>query len=276
MIPCLCYLSKVIALYQFVRLSRNRNYSGPLSVFLRCEKLRTVGKVLIEEESIFMSEVNEQIRIMVVEDHALVRDGICQLLSRYPDIKIVATAGSATEATDLVTNVKPDLALVDIRLPDKVGYLAIEDLKKSNPKIKVLIVSAYNDLVYVQESLKMGASGYLLKTATADELYEAIKTAFAGTTVLDSSLAVALALNLQPQFENLGIQLSEKEIAIVNGLGDGLSNRQIAASMNISVRTVEGYITELFNKLGLNSRTKAAIWAINNGFGSNRSYAPEC
>ncbi len=217
--------------------------------------------------------LTQQVRIIVIEDHSLVRDGICQLLDRYSDLKIVATANSLSEAVELTALTRPDIALLDIRLPDGVGYLGISQIQKANPDIRVLMVSAFNDLAYVQESLKSGASGYLLKTATGDELYDAIKTVISGATVLDSSLAMALALNVHPKFENLSVGLTEKELSILKALGNGLSNKQISDQIHVSVRTVEGYLSDLFDKIGVRSRTRAAIWAINNGIVSDSSGA---
>ncbi len=219
--------------------------------------------------------MEDPVRVIVIEDHALVRDGICQLLSRYEDLKIMATASSLKEGVELTALTRPNIALLDIRLPDSVGYSGISELQKANPKVRVLMVSAFNDLAYVQESLKNGASGYLLKTATGDELYDAIKTVMSGATVLDSTLAMALAVHVQPKYDNLNVQLTDKELVILKSLSNGLSNKQISDVMHVSVRTIEGYLSDLFDKIGVRSRTRAAIWAINNGIAAEDSVTAE-
>ncbi|NNN22781.1 MAG: response regulator transcription factor [Acidimicrobiales bacterium] len=216
-----------------------------------------------------MTELVEVIRVMVVDDHSLVREGICELLEHHVDIEVVAKAASAKEALDLAKNILLDVALVDVRLPDRSGISIIKELREMLPDCHILIVSAYDDHDYMIEALAQGANGYLLKTSSSEELAGAIKVAASGATVLDNKLALSLAKNVQSGRNSLHDGLTKREREVLGGLARGLANKQIASELGVGIRTIEGHVTELFNKLSVTSRTEAALWAVNKGIATN-------
>ncbi len=205
------------------------------------------------------------LRVLVVDDHALVREGIRELLSQQADMEIVGEAGTAAGAIESASRLQPDVALVDIRLPDRSGLAVAAEMQRDLPEVRVLIVSAFDDAGYVVEALLHGAAGYLLKTASGDELAEACRTANAGAVVLDAALARGLARRGLGGSDEVSSLLTSREVEVAAGLARGFSNKQLAADLGIGVRTIEGHITELFAKLGVTSRTEAALWAVSHG-----------
>ncbi len=203
-----------------------------------------------------------------MDDHALVREGICELLAQHPDIEVVGQAGCAADAIELAGLLRPEVAIVDIRLPDRSGLSVAAELSQDIPATRVLMVSAFEDTDYVVEALSQGAAGYLLKTADGDELADAVRAAAAGAVVLEADLARALARRDSQRGGDELATLTARETEVMEGLTQGKSNKQIAASMGIGVRTVEGHLTELFAKLGVASRTEAALWAVHHGITS--------
>lgn len=205
------------------------------------------------------------IRLVVVDDHALVREGICELLAQHADLAVVAVASSVAGAVVAITAERPHVALVDFRLGDGSGLDVLESAQRDGVPVRVLIVSAFDDAAYVTESVSKGASGYLLKTATGDELAGAVRAVAAGAVVLDHSLVHLLS---HPAIEAGPPALagfSTRELQVLTCLASGWTNRRTADELGLNVRTVEGYVTELLAKLGVASRTEAALWAARHG-----------
>jgi len=192
------------------------------------------------------------IRVVVVDDHPLHRDGTRQILEAYPDLVGEATSGEVALA--LVNQLRPDVVLMDIRLPGMNGIEVTRALTRDHPDVRVLMVSAYDEDVYVRGALEAGAAGYLRKTAPGKELVEAVRAVAGGATVLQSGLTARLLIaSRQP--EQGPVPLTERELAVLRLLAEGLRNRELAARLGISPRSV-------YAKLGVGSRTEAVVLAI--------------
>jgi two-component system response regulator DevR len=205
------------------------------------------------------------IRLVVVDDHALVREGICELLAQHADLVVVGVASSAVAATTVLAAERPDVALVDFRLADGSGLDVLDSAERDAVGVRILIISAFDDAAYVTESVSRGASGYLLKTATSDELAGAVRAVAAGAVVLDHSLVHLLAHPALEDGRSSPVGFSTRELQVLTCLASGWTNRRTADQLGLNVRTVEGYVTELLAKLGVASRTEAALWAARHG-----------
>jgi two-component system, NarL family, response regulator LiaR len=205
-----------------------------------------------------------KIRIVVVEDHLIVRKGICQILEKSPDCEIVGEAGDGEQAINLIKNVLPDVLLCDLRLPIIDGVMVVRQVKIISPKTNTLILSAYDDFEYVFESMKAGASGYLLKTIDDKKLLEAIRIAHSGEFVLPSSLASKFRAYLAGNQANTKEDktLSAREYEILALAADGTKNKIIAEKLNLSVRTVEKHFEYILDKLSVTSRSEAIHKAV--------------
>lgn len=195
------------------------------------------------------------ISVLVVDDHALHRDGTRQILGQYPDLEVLGDAESGEVALAMVNQLSPDVVLMDIRLPGINGIEATRRIRQHHPDVRVLIVSAYDDAEYVRGAVDAGAAGYLSKAAPGRKLVEAIRAVAAGSTVLEPSLLDAL----------LGrptTQLTSRELAVLQLLVEGMHNKEIATRLRISARTVERHLDSIYAKLGAGSRTDAVVRAI--------------
>ncbi len=205
-------------------------------------------------------------RVLVVDDHALVAEGTCQVLEAWEDIEVVGQAGSAAEALELVERLHPHVAVVDINLLGPSGLDLARELAMRGSPVAVLIVTAYDDYAYVAEAFEIGVGGYLLKTATSRELVDAVRAVAAGVFVLDRAVSGRVARPpraRQAVAEEAGA-LTAREAAILRLLARGLSNKAIAAELGLSVRTVEGHVSSVLSKLGVGSRTEATLFALDN------------
>ncbi len=205
------------------------------------------------------------IRLVVVDDHALVREGICELLAQHADLAVVAVASSVAGAVAAISAERPHVALVDFRLEDGSGLDVLDGAQRDGVPVRVLIVSAFDGPAYVTESVSRGASGYLLKTATGDELAGAVRAVAAGAIALDHSLVHLLSHPAMDSGPRALAGFSARELQVLTCLASGWTNRHTADELGLNVRTVEGYVTELLAKLGVASRTEAALWAARHG-----------
>jgi len=201
------------------------------------------------------------IRVVVVDDHALHRDGTRQILEAHADLQVVGDANSGEIALALINQLNPDVVLMDIRLPGMNGIEVTRRLTRDHPDVHVLMVSAYDEDEYVRGALEAGAAGYLSKTAPGKELVQAVRAVARGTSVLQSGLTSRLLLpSRQP--EHHAADLSERELAVLALLADGLHNREVATRLGISSRTVDRHCDNIYAKLGVGSRTEAVVRAI--------------
>ncbi|MBV7337454.1 response regulator transcription factor [Chloroflexi bacterium TSY] len=213
---------------------------------------------------------SESIRVIVVDDQRLVREGIATLLALEPDIEIVGRAVDGQEAVKLATELTPDLILMDVRMPIMTGIEATIEIRKRLPDCQILMLTTFNDDEYVVQSLKAGACGYLLKDIPSEDLAQAIRLAHTGIYQLDPAIAGALvgSLSTQPtstQPTTEEIPLTQRELEVLRLLGEGATNREIADALIVSEGTVKKHISSILQTLHLRDRTQAAIYAIKHG-----------
>ncbi|WP_328504742.1 response regulator transcription factor [Streptomyces sp. NBC_00457] len=210
-----------------------------------------------------MSEEPTTVRVLVVDDQQLIRDGIASLLSIRPGITVVGTAVNGREAIEKAVELRPDVVLMDVRMPELDGVEAVAVLRGRAPECRVVMLTTFDDEEYVVQALRAGASGYLLKDLPADELAHAIRLAHAGVTQLDSSVAGRLAAALPPPAPVPApvVALSPREIDILRLVARGRTNREIATQLFLSEGTVKNHISRILSRLALRDRTQAALRA---------------
>ena len=201
------------------------------------------------------------IRVVIVDDHALLREGTIQLLERQAEVEVVGQAGSGEEGLEVLGRLRPDVALIDVHLPGMSGLALARAAAASLPGVRVLIVSAYDDYAYMAEALKIGVGGYLLKTATARELVDAVRAVAGGVFVLDQALSSRLTRRRRSGPLAAGT-LTRRESEVLAVLARGRSNQQIAAELGLGQRTVEGHVSSVLGKLGVASRAEAVAYAL--------------
>jgi DNA-binding NarL/FixJ family response regulator len=212
-----------------------------------------------------------KIRILIADDHAVVRDGTRWILEQEADMEVVAEAADGAEAIKLAGSSKPDVAIIDIAMPEVDGIEATKQIKSLYPSIAVLILSAYDDDQFVFSLLEAGAAGYLLKSVRGRELVEAVRQVYAGESVLHPSIARKVLNRFVPapgkpaQPETPEV-LSERELEVLKLATRGLSNQQIADKLYLSLRTVQAHLGHIFNKLQVSSRTEAVVHALKEGW----------
>jgi DNA-binding NarL/FixJ family response regulator len=198
-------------------------------------------------------------RIVVVDDHALVRDGVVRLLDSADDIEVVATAAGGAEALEVVASVNPDVVLMDLSMPGLDGVEATKRLSVDYPEVKVLVLTTFADQRRILDALDAGAAGYLLKDADPDAVIAAIRSVVAGGAPLDPKAArVLLDSRRTPRQAR---QLSTREREVLALLATGMANKQIARRLGIAERTVKAHLSSIFQQLGVTDRTQAALWA---------------
>jgi NarL family two-component system response regulator LiaR len=195
------------------------------------------------------------ISVLVVDDHTVVRRGLAALLATAPDLTVVGEASSGEEAVRLAGELQPAVVLLDLMMPGMNGVEATPRLRTQAPHCRVLLLTSYTEGDWIQPALAQGASGYLLKTASTEEVLVAIRAVARGERVIDPQAATALT-------QYSGIDMSPREREVLNLVADGLSNAEIAARLTITVRTVKAHISSLLQKLDLTDRTQLAIYAL--------------
>ena len=212
-----------------------------------------------------------KIRILLADDHVVVREGTRQLLEQEPDFEVVGGAGDGEEAVALATKLKPDVIIMDIAMPKLSGIEATKKIKSTLPSMAVLILTAYDYDEYIFALMEAGAAGYLLKSVSGDELIDAIRAVYTGEPVLHPVVIRKLMAHLRPNEAKLGEGrplelLSEREIEILRLVAKGMGNKDIASELFISVRTVQAHLRSIFNKLCVGSRSEAIIHALKRGW----------
>jgi len=209
------------------------------------------------------------LRVLIAEDHAVVREGTRKILERDPRLETVAEAEDGRQAVELAAKLKPDVVLLDLRMPVLGGIEAIGLILEASPATKVLILSAYDEDDYVFAALEAGAGGYLLKTAHGSELIDAIHSVSRGDVVLHPQIAAKLVrARAAPQQhqQDAASLLSTREVEILRLAAQGLRNKDIARELALSIRTVEGHLSNVFAKIGVSSRTEAILFALSRGW----------
>jgi DNA-binding NarL/FixJ family response regulator len=202
-------------------------------------------------------------RVFLVDDHEVVRVGIRELLSASPDLEVVGEASSVTEALTMVPAANPDVAVLDVRLPDGNGIELCRELRSRLPELNVLMLTSFTDDEALFDAIMAGASGFVLKRILGTDLTTAVKTVAAGQSLLDARSTAALLNRIRREREQGDPvrALTEQERTVFDYIGDGLTNRQIAEKMFLAEKTVKNYVSHLLAKLGLERRTQAAVLA---------------
>jgi DNA-binding NarL/FixJ family response regulator len=208
----------------------------------------------------------DRIKIVLAEDHALMREGTHRLLEQYPEFEVVGEAEDGQQALELIEKLKPDVAILDIRMPKANGIEVVRGMKSASPATKALMLTAYDDDDYIFALMEAGASGYQLKTASGKELADAVRTVHSGEPVLHPTIAMKIARlwaqrGTAPKTGSAE-QLSPRELEILELAAKGMRNKAIADKLGISIRTVEGHFNSIFAKLGVFSRMEAVLDAI--------------
>lgn len=202
------------------------------------------------------------IRVFLLDDHEVVRRGVRELLESASDLQVVGEAGTAAEAIQRAPATSPDVAVLDVRLPDGNGIEVCRDLCSLMPDLKCLMLTSFNDDEALFDAIMAGAAGYVLKEVRGSDLIESVRRAAAGESLLDPLVTARVLERLRnPPRDALTESLSPQESAILGHLADGLTNRQIAEQMFLAEKTVKNYVSNLLAKLGMHHRTQAAVYA---------------
>ena len=206
------------------------------------------------------------IRILIADDHLVVRTGLKSLVAST-DIEVIGEATTGTECVRLAQEVQPDVVLLDIRMPDGDGLNALSRLKLERPQLPVLVFSTYDNPTYVARAVALGANGYVSKGAMRDELLTAIRTVATGENAWtrDELRRVTGALATPRLASDIDVPLTQRESEVLRQLSYGLTNKEIAQSLQISYETVKEHVQHILRKLGVSDRTQAAVWAVRKG-----------
>jgi len=199
--------------------------------------------------------------VFLVDDHEMVRRGVADLLNEEEDLRVIGQASLVSEALARILALRPDVAVLDIRLPDGNGVELCRELKSQLPDLACLMLTSFTDEQAMMDAILAGAAGYVIKDIKGLELVSAIRTVGAGRSLLDNRAAAALMERLRTGSEEPGplADLTEQERAVLDLIGEGLTNRQIAERMFLSEKTVKNYVSRLLGKLGMERRTQAAV-----------------
>lgn len=204
------------------------------------------------------------IRVFLVDDHEIVRRGVADLIGSEPDLTVVGEAGNASQALARIPALRPDVAVLDVRLPDGNGIELCRELLSANPELRCLMLTSFTDEQAMLDAILAGAGGYVVKDITSLQLIAAIREIGAGKSLLDNRAAAALMTKLRAEAEAATgplAALTDQERTLLALLGEGLTNRQIAGRMFLAEKTVKNYVSRLLTKLGVERRTQAAVLA---------------
>jgi NarL family two-component system response regulator LiaR len=213
----------------------------------------------------------EKIRILLADDHVLVRQGTRELLEQEDDMEVVAEAGDGEEAVRLTHSQRPDVVVMDISMPKLNGIEATQQIKARHPATTVLVLTAYDDDQYVFALLEAGAAGYLLKDVQASELIKAVRAVHTGESILHPAIARKVINRFAQPTDRRAEkdameQLTEREMEVLKLAAKGMTNQEIAHELVISVRTVQVHLSNVFSKMGVGSRTEAVLHALREGW----------
>ncbi len=213
----------------------------------------------------------EKIKILLAEDHKVVREGTRRLLESQSDLEVVGEASDGVEAVELAKKLKPEIIIMDVSMPRLNGIEATKQIKAIYPNIAILVLTGYDDDEYVFALLEAGAAGYLLKESSGDELIDAIRQVMTGEPVLHPRIMKKVLNRLRSPVEGQPTQttgdvLSDRETEVLRLAAKGMSNMEIADSLTLSVRTVQTHLRSIFNKLGVGSRSEAIVYGLKKGW----------
>ncbi len=210
------------------------------------------------------------IRVLLVEDHKILREGTRELLEQTNDLSVVAESATGEEAITLCRQLQPDVVVMDVRLPGMNGVDAARAIHNALPDVRVLILSAFDDDRYIFSSVEAGASGYLLKTTSITHLADAIRAVYRGETIFDAQISAKLRERLTrkhaPRQKSVAGQLTQRELEVLCGVARGLNNKEIGNELGIAPATVQVHLRSIFAELGVASRTEAVTYAARKGW----------
>jgi DNA-binding NarL/FixJ family response regulator len=209
---------------------------------------------------------NRLIKVMIADDHELIREGLRKLLELEGNIEVVAEAADGVECLDKLKQIVPDVLLLDINMPRKNGIEVLQQIREQHLNIKVLILTVHNEVEYLIKAVDIGVDGYLMKDSSSDELKKAIHVVMDGENYIQASLVPLLNSKLiarDVDQEKIEL-LTKREFEVLIKISNGMSNREIATTLNISERTVKNHISNIFKKIEVADRTQAAVFAIRN------------
>jgi two-component system, NarL family, response regulator LiaR len=213
---------------------------------------------------------NSSIRVLLVDDHAIVREGLRLLLSEESDIEVVGEAGDGAESVQLAATLHPSVILMDLVMPGRDGIQAMQDIRVVSPSSQVLVLTSFGDDQRVRDAIQAGAIGYLLKDVLKAELLQAIRAAAQGQPTLHPEAQRHLMRQMTtPAARSLVDELTPRERDVLQLIVRGQSNKEIAASLRVTEGTVKGHVSAVLSKLGVADRTQAALYAVKHGFGAD-------
>jgi two-component system, NarL family, response regulator DevR len=215
------------------------------------------------------------VRVFLLDDHEIVRRGVKELLETEGDLEVVGEAGTAAEALARIPPTRPDVAVLDVRLPDGDGVQVCREIRSAHPEIQCLMLTSFADDEALFQAIMAGASGYVLKQIKGADVVEAVRSVAAGRSLLDPSVTARVLERLRKGSEEdeLLARLSPQERNILRLIADGLTNRQIAEEVHLAEKTVKNYVSNLLAKLGMERRTQAAVYAAR--LGAQQGRAPQ-
>jgi DNA-binding NarL/FixJ family response regulator len=199
------------------------------------------------------------IRVLIADDHAIVRTGLSQLLGTADDIELVGAAGDGAEAATMAAELRPDVVLMDLSMPGTDGITATEQIVAASPEVHVLVLTSFSDQARILDALQAGAEGYLLKHSEPEVILAGIREIVSGGSPLDPKAARVLLTNRRSPGPET--KLTDREQEVLDMVGAGLPNKTIARRLGISERTVKAHLTNVYQRLGVTDRTQAALWA---------------
>ncbi len=212
----------------------------------------------------------ETIRIMIVDDHTVVRDGLSAMLGRQEDFTVVGEAENGLEAIEKTKDLNPDVILMDLRMPELTGVEAMRRIREDDPDAKFIVLTTFDSDEYIFDAIEAGAKGYLLKDASRDDLFKAVRAVHRGESLIEPGVAAKI-LDRLAQLSRRSAEpasvdvLSERELEVLQLMAKGSANKEIAASLSISESTVKTHVANIFQKLEVNHRTEAVTQALQKG-----------
>lgn len=207
------------------------------------------------------------IKVLIADDHEVVRTGIRSIVSQDPDIEVVGEATTGEETVAMAIEMEPDVVLLDIRMPGNDGLNALGRIKLDRPRMPIVVLSTYDNPTYVARAVALGANGYLMKTATHNEVIDAVKRASEGENIWtrEELRRVTGALATPRLSDDIEVPLTRRESEVLRQLAHGLTNKEIAQALGISYETVKEHVQHILRKVGVADRTQAAVWAVRKG-----------
>lgn len=212
-------------------------------------------------------------RILIADDHAIVRYGLCELISAEPGYAVVGEAASGPEAVRKVAELQPDIVIMDVRMPDGDGIEACREIRSAYPGTRVLFLTSFNEDESLLGAIMAGASGFLLKQLGTDAVISALDTVSKGGSMLDPAVTGRVLSQMQNMLKPRAkeVVLSPQEERILHLIAEGMTNREIAEAMKLSINTVRNYVSNMFDKLGITTRSQAAAYAVRGKSGSREN-----